>query len=129
MMHKMAGALLAAGLIVNGVAVAAQSSREDLVAACQREAELGQALAWRMEPSLRGVIEGQRKHMSEACAAFLLGGPAPKAALSRCLHEASHGQMHVQRGRNKDRAHVELQKNLCRALGGETKRTINPPMM
>lgn len=128
MMGKMAGALLAAGLVLGGEAMATQASREDLVAACQREAARGHALAWRMEPSLRNGIEGQRKQMSAACAAFLAGGRGTTALLSQCLHEASQGPLHIQRGRNMDRAHVERQKDLCRALGGQTeaKRVYHP---
>ncbi|MDZ4739155.1 MAG: hypothetical protein SGJ03_04545 [Alphaproteobacteria bacterium] len=120
-MRKVVRALLAAGLVLGADAMAAQTSSADLVTACQREAARGQALAWRMEPSLRGIIEGQRRHMSEACAAFLLGGHGSTQALSHCLHAASHGQMHIQRDRNQDRAHVERQKDHCLALGGETK--------
>ena len=126
MMRKMVGALLAAGLVLGADAMAAQTSNADLVTACQREAARGQALAWRMEPSLRNIIEGQRLHMSEACAAFLVGGHGSTQALSQCLHEASHGQMHIQRDRNQDRAHVERQKEVCRALAGEGPHGRHP---
>lgn len=127
-MRKMAGALLAVGLVWGGDAVATQGAREDLVAACQREAARGQALAWRMEPSLRNTIQGQRKRMSEACAAFLAGGGST-SALSQCLHEAAQGQMHIQRDRNQDRTHIERQKEICRALGGKKMRVAGPPEM
>lgn len=125
-MRKMVGALLAVGLLLGADAMAAQTSKEDMVTACQKEAARGQALAWRMEPSLRNIIEGQRRHMDKACAAFLAGGTGTTTALSQCLHAASHGQMHIQRDRNQDRAHVERQKWLCRTLGRATAHGINP---
>lgn len=106
------------GLALAGVAGAAQTVPSDKVAACQKEANAGYALAWRMEPTLRPSIESHRKRMSEACAAFASGKSDSIGVLTRCLTETSSGPAHVQRARNLDHAHIERQRDLCRDLGG-----------
>jgi hypothetical protein len=113
------------GLALTGLASAAQPSTNDKVSACQKEAKAGYALAWRNEPSLRPSIEGHRKRMSAACAAFVTGKANSTAALSQCLRETSSGPAHVQRARNQDHAHIARQRDLCRELAG-TGRS-NPP--
>jgi hypothetical protein len=113
------------GLALTGLASAAQPSTNDKVSACQKEAKAGYALAWRNEPTLRPSIEGHRKRMSAACAAFVAGKATSTAALSQCLRETSSGPAHVQRARNQDHAHIARQRDLCRDLAG-TGRT-NPP--
>lgn len=117
-MHKVVALTVFAGLALAGVASAAQAVTPEKVAACQKEAKAGYALAWRMEPSLRPSIESHRKRMSEACAAFASGKSDSIGALTRCLTETSSGPVHVQRARNQDLAHIERQRDLCRDLGG-----------
>jgi hypothetical protein len=121
-MNKIAIGLLAAGLLMSAEGIAAQTSPESLVTACKQEAKRSHELAMRMEPSLRNVIEGHRASMSAACSAFIGGTKSTTAALSQCLHEASMGPRHIQRDRNVDRAHVERQESLCRALVEATAR-------
>ncbi|MEQ1755390.1 MAG: hypothetical protein ABL973_14810 [Micropepsaceae bacterium] len=116
-MRRVISATLAAGVLATSVAWATNSSREDLVTACQREAQSSYALAWKMEPSLRGSIETHRRKMSAACAAFVTGGTNTTAVLSQCLHETSAGPVHIQRARNMDRQHIARQRALCRSLG------------
>jgi hypothetical protein len=113
------------GLALTGLANAAQPSTNDKVSACQKEANVGYALAWRMEPSLRPSIEEHRKRMSDACAAFVAGKATSTAALLQCLRETSSGPAHAQRARNQDHAHIARQRDLCRKLSG-TGRS-NPP--
>ncbi len=117
-MRKVITLTVFAGLALAGVAGAAQTAPADKVAACQKEAKAGYALAWRMEPSLRPSIESHRKRMSEACAAFASGKSDSIGVLTRCLRETSSGPAHVQRARNQDHAHIERQRELCRELGG-----------
>ena len=118
-MHKLIAATLAAGLISASTASATQQSRDDVIAACQKEAKTGYALAWQMEPSLRTTIDSHRKKMSEACAAFASGSITTTAALSQCLHETSAGPVHIQRDRDRDENHIARQRQLCRDLGAE----------
>lgn len=113
-MRKMLVLAVAAGVMVTSTALATQNPRADAVASCQKEAARTQALAWKMEPSLRNIIEGKRQKMNAACAAFL-SGAGGTAQLSQCLHEASAARMHIQRDRNTDRAHVERQRETCEA--------------
>ena len=116
-MRRIISVTLAAGVLATSVAWAANSSREELVAACQKEARSSYSLAWKMEPSLRDSIETHRKRMSDACAAFVSGSTSSTAALSQCLHETSAGPVHIQRARNMDREHIAKQRELCRSLG------------
>ena len=125
-MRRVVGALFLTGLLVTSNAMATQTSRDDLVSACQKEAKSGNALAWKMEPSLRNVIEDHRKKMSAACMAFVTGTNSSTAALSQCLHETSAGTLHIQRDRNMDRPHLARQRDLCRALGAQTKQGPAP---
>jgi hypothetical protein len=114
------------GLALTGLANAAQPSTNDKVSACQKEAKVGYALAWRNEPSLRPSIEGHRKRMSAACAAFVAGKTSLTAALSQCLRESSSGPAHVQRARNQDHAHIARQRDLCRELVSTARRNPAP---
>jgi hypothetical protein len=120
-MRKLIAASLAAGLIATSAASATQNSRADVIAACQKEAATGYALAWKMEPSLRSTIDSHRKKMSNACAAFASGTISTTAALSQCLHETSAGPVHIQSGRDRDREHIARQRDLCRELGAEKR--------
>ena len=121
-MRRIISVTLAAGVLATSVAWAANSSRDDLVAACQKEARTSYALAWKMEPSLRNSIETHRKKMSAACAAFVTCGTTSTAALSQCLHETSAGPVHVQRARNMDHEHIAKQRDLCRSLSDATAK-------
>lgn len=116
-MRKLLAATFLVGLAATTVASATQSPRAELVASCQKEALSGHAMALRMEPSLRNTIESHRKKMSAVCAIFASGNANTTGALSQCLHEASAGLLHTQRGRNMDRAHASRQRELCQALG------------
>ena len=124
-MRKVFALTIITGLALTGLANATQSTPNDKVAACQKEAKAGYALAWRMEPSLRHSIEGHRKRMSDACAAFVTGKTGATSALSQCLRESSSGPAHVQRARNQDHAHIARQRDLCRDLAGTGR--VNPP--
>lgn len=124
-MRKVFALTIMTGLALTGLANATQSTPNEKVAACQKEAKAGYALAWRMEPSLRHSIEGHRKRMSDACAAFVTGKAGATSALSQCLRESSSGPAHVQRARNQDHAHIARQRDLCRDLAGTGR--VNPP--
>jgi len=114
------------GFALTGLANATQSAPGDKVSACQKEAKAGYALAWRMEPSLRPSIDGHRKRMSDACAAFVSGKSSTTAALSQCLRETSSGPAHAQRARNQDHAHIARQRDLCRELAGTGRKNPSP---
>ena len=118
-MHRLIATSLAAVLISVSTASATQTPRADVIAACQKEATSGYALAWKMEPSLRTTIDSHRKKMSEACAAFASGKVTTTQALSQCLHETSAGPVHIQRDRARDEAHIARQRLLCKELGNE----------
>lgn len=116
-MRKILAASFVAGLIATTAAYATQNSRDDLIAACRKEAETGYSLARKTEPSLRAMIDQHRQRMSAACVAFASGNLSTTAALSQCLHETSAGPLHIQRDRAMDRKSVARQRDLCRALG------------
>ena len=100
-----------------GAHAAQQSPASDLASACMREAQLGHAKAWRLEPSLRPMIEGQRTRMRELCTRLANAqSPERAALLDDCLREATQGPRHIQRGRNSDREHIARQQHICRAL-------------
>lgn len=87
-----------------------------LAAACTREAQAGHAMAWRLEPSLRAMIEDHRARMSSICTQLSAGTGSKSEFLADCLSEAAKGPRHIQRGRDMDRDHVARQKELCRKL-------------
>lgn len=120
-MRRLFAASVVSALIAASTAAATQATRDDVIAACQKEAKAGYALAWKMEPSLRTTIDTHRRKMSEACAAFASGKVTTTAALSQCLHETSAGPVHIQRARDRDREHIARQRDLCRELGAEKR--------
>lgn len=124
-MRKVFALTIITGLALTGLANATQSSPNDKVSACQKEARAGYALAWRMEPTLRPAIDGHRKRMTAACAAFVAGKASSTSALAQCLRETSSGPVHVQRARNQDHEHIARQRDLCRDLAGTGR--VNPP--
>lgn len=113
-MREMLVMAVVATAMMTSTALATNDTRQDVVTSCQKEAARGQALAWRMEPSLRTIIEDKRRKMNAACAAFL-SGAGGTAELSQCLHQASASRLHIQRDRYLDRAQIERQKEQCRA--------------
>ena len=103
-----------------GARAAQQASGESLGAACVREAQTSHAKAWRLEPSLRPTIEGQRARMAAACTSLASArGSVVADALAACLSEAGQGPRHIQRGRDMDRAHIARQREICRALAAQ----------
>ena len=118
---KASAAVLAVAALLVGLATggraAQQSPASDLTSACLHEAQLGHAKAWRLEPSLRPMIEGQRTRMRELCTRLANAqSPERAALLDDCLREANQGPRHIQRGRNADREHIARQRDACRAL-------------
>ena len=106
----------AAALMLALAATATSKEAPAAAAACAREATAGHETAWRLEPSLRTIIESHRMRMSEICTK-LAAATGPKAdLLADCLAEAARGPRHIQRGRNMDRDHVARQQELCRKL-------------
>lgn len=103
-------------VVLAAAAIGKEAAASGPAAACTREANAGHALAWRMEPSLRPVIESHRARMSEICTKLATATGSKADLLEDCLAEAARGPRHIQSGRNMDRDHVTRQKDLCRKL-------------
>ena len=116
-MMKWGGFVIGAVLIGASMsdASATPSTVDGLVAQCSQEAGHAHAQAWRLEPSLRPTIEAHRDLMSTACVRWL-SAEKTDVLLSQCLAQAAAGPRHIQRGRNRDRAYIERQQNLCRKI-------------
>ena len=99
-----------------------QSQPSDLVSSCTHEAQIAHAKAWRLEPSLRPMIEGQRARMAAICKRLSTAQPEERSSLlDDCLREAAAGPRHIQRGRDMDREHIARQQEICRALAQSAK--------
>jgi hypothetical protein len=116
-MMKWGGFVIAAALFGAAIpsASATPSAVDGLIAQCSNEAARSHAQAWRLEPTLRPVIEAHRDLMSTACVRWL-SAEKTDVLLSQCLAQAASGPRHIQRGRNMDRAYVERQQAICRKL-------------
>ncbi len=112
----MARLMCAALMIVLTLTPAAFAAEAPAVAACKHVAETSHETAWRLEPSLRAMIEDHRARMSSICTQLSAATGSKSELLADCLSEAAKGPRHIQRGRDMDRDHVARQKELCRKL-------------
>ena len=95
----------------------AQPRTSETVEACVKQARLQNELVWRLEPSLRAAINGNRRRLVEICEAFSESPPAKSAELlDQCSAEARRGLRVVQRGRNRHADDLERMQATCREL-------------
>ena len=98
----------------------AKSTTDARVSACVAEAQSSHDWAFRLEPSLRPMIEAQRKTLSDVCVSLSAAhGLEAEELLARCEREAAAGPRHIQDGRNMDRAHIARQRKACRAVAAK----------
>ena len=120
MMLKLAGFAAVALLLIVPSPAHAKSTTDARVAACVSEAQSAHDWAFRLEPSLRPLIEAQRKKLSDVCVSLSNAhGLEAEELLAACEREAAAGPRHIQRGRNMDRAHIARQRAACRALAAK----------
>lgn len=116
-MFKIVGLAAAVFFVFVDAASGAATTQKPVVSACLAEAQTSHDWAWQMEPSLRPMIETQRKRLTDVCVSLSSArGEDAQELLSECLREAAAGPRHIQRGRDMDAAHVARQRAACRAV-------------